>query len=135
MSDPRSALRRLDLPSSYIAGRPSRDDGYERRETAAIGYVTCVLGMLYLWHGLVSRVRLGMDEPLGPTKWLGFDRWAALPPPGSWLFLALTLLMGLTAVLRPPELGRFTSALGRMINLLPVRLTTAAVSVAIFWFA
>jgi hypothetical protein len=132
MSNSRSAPRHLDLPRSYIAGGSSRDD---RRETAAIGCATCVLGMLYLWHGLVSRVRRGADEPLGSTKWLGFDRWAALHPTWSWLFLALTLLMGLTAVLRPTESGRVTSALGRMINLLPVRLAAAAASVAIFWFA
>jgi hypothetical protein len=133
--DPRSAPRHPDLPRSYIAGRSGRDDGRERRETAAIGCATCVLGTLYLWHGLVSRVRLGGDEPLGSTDWLGFDRWAALHPTWSWLFLALALLAGLAAALRPAESGRVASALGRATRLLPVRLAAAAASVAVFWFA
>lgn len=135
MNNLRPTPKHLDLPRSYLAGGSSRDDGRERRETAAIGYATCVLGMLYLWRGLAPRVPLGGGEPLGSTKWLGFDRWAALHPIWSWLFLALTLLVGLTAVLRPTELGRVASVLGRMIDLLPVRLAAAAAAVAIFWFA
>lgn len=134
-SDSRSAPRHLQLPRSHIAKGSDRDDRRERRETAAIGCATCVLGMLYLWHGLVSRVRPGGAGPPGPTEWLGFDRWAALHPAWSWLFLALALLAGLAAALRPAGSRRVASALGRATDLLPVRLAAAAASVAVFWFA